>query len=130
MEDVPFTKQVKIAMRNCGYIDPERIEEYFAKKGYVAFLQALKKTKPSEIIDIVKASGLRGRGGGGFPAAIKWATCAKHQGIDMSSATRMKATPALTWTGAFWKAIPTVFSKACSSRPCHRLPPGLYLCAQ
>jgi NADH:ubiquinone oxidoreductase subunit F (NADH-binding)/(2Fe-2S) ferredoxin len=81
MEDVPFyNEQVKIAMRNCGYIDPERIEEYFAKKGYVAFLQALKTIKPADIINMVKASGLRGRGGGGFPAAIKWATCAKHHG--------------------------------------------------
>jgi NADH:ubiquinone oxidoreductase subunit F (NADH-binding)/(2Fe-2S) ferredoxin len=81
MEDIPFySTQVKIAMRNCGYIDPDCIEEYFAKKGYIAFLQALKKNKPSEIIDIVKASGLRGRGGGGFPAGIKWATCAKHHG--------------------------------------------------
>lgn len=81
MEDVPFySAQVKIAMRNCGYIDPDSIEEYFAKKGYAAFLQALKKNKPGDIIDTVKASGLRGRGGGGFPAGIKWATCAKHHG--------------------------------------------------
>jgi NADH:ubiquinone oxidoreductase subunit F (NADH-binding) len=81
MEDIPFySTQVKIAMRNCGYIDPDCIEEYFAKKGYIAFLQALKKNKPAEIIDTVKASGLRGRGGGGFPAGIKWATCAKHHG--------------------------------------------------
>ncbi|MDA3897534.1 MAG: 4Fe-4S binding protein [Desulfobacteraceae bacterium] len=81
MEDIPFyNAQVKIAMRNCGYIDPDCIEEYFAKKGYIAFLQALKKNKPAEIIDMVKASGLRGRGGGGFPTGIKWATCAKHHG--------------------------------------------------
>ncbi len=81
MEDIPFySTQVKIAMRNCGYIDPDSIEEYFAKKGYIAFLRALKNNKPSEVIDTVKASGLRGRGGGGFPAGIKWATCAKHHG--------------------------------------------------
>ncbi len=81
MEDIPFySTQVKIAMRNCGYIDPDCIEEYFAKKGYIAFLQALKNNKAAEIIDTVKASGLRGRGGGGFPAGIKWATCAKHHG--------------------------------------------------
>lgn len=81
MEDDPFySTQVKIAMRNCGYIDPDCIEEYFAKKGYIAFLKALKANKPSEIIDTIKMSGLRGRGGGGFPAGIKWATCAKHHG--------------------------------------------------
>jgi NADH:ubiquinone oxidoreductase subunit F (NADH-binding)/Pyruvate/2-oxoacid:ferredoxin oxidoreductase delta subunit len=71
---------VKVAMRNCGYIDPDCIEEYFARKGYVAFLTALNEMKPGEILDIVKASGLRGRGGGGFPTGIKWETCAKHHG--------------------------------------------------
>jgi NADH:ubiquinone oxidoreductase subunit F (NADH-binding)/(2Fe-2S) ferredoxin len=81
LEDIPFYgNQVKIAMRNCGYIDPDCIEEYFARKGYVAFLNALKEMKPAEILDIVKASGLRGRGGGGFPTGIKWETCAKHDG--------------------------------------------------
>jgi NADH:ubiquinone oxidoreductase subunit F (NADH-binding)/Pyruvate/2-oxoacid:ferredoxin oxidoreductase delta subunit/(2Fe-2S) ferredoxin len=81
LEEIPFyNDQVKVAMRNCGYIDPDCIEEYFARKGYVAFLNALKDMKPAEIIDVVKASGLRGRGGGGFPAGIKWATCAKHHG--------------------------------------------------
>ncbi len=81
MEDVPFYKnQVKIALRNCGYIDPDAIEEYIAKKGYLALIEALNDKKPEDIIDTVKASGLRGRGGGGFPAGIKWATCAKHKG--------------------------------------------------
>ena len=81
LEDVAFyNNQVKVAMRNCGYIDPDCIEEYFSKKGYIAFLNALKEMKPAEVIDVIKASGLRGRGGGGFPTGIKWATCAKHKG--------------------------------------------------
>ena len=81
LEDIPFYKnQVKVAMRNCGYIDPDRIEEYFARKGYMAFLTVLKEMKPAEIIDVIKRSGLRGRGGGGFPTGIKWDTCAKHHG--------------------------------------------------
>ncbi len=81
LEDIPFyNNQVKIALRNCGYIDPESIEEYMAKRGYEAFLKCLNGTKPAEIIDIIKQSGLRGRGGGGFPAGIKWATCAKQTG--------------------------------------------------
>jgi NADH:ubiquinone oxidoreductase subunit F (NADH-binding)/(2Fe-2S) ferredoxin len=81
LEDIPFYgNQVKVAMRNCGYIDPDCIEEYFARKGYIAFLNALKEMKPAEILDIVKASGLRGRGGGGFPTGIKWETCANHDG--------------------------------------------------
>lgn len=81
LEDVPFYKnQVKVALRNCGYIDPDAIEEYIAKQGYLALIDALHNKKPQDIIDIVKKSGLRGRGGGGFPAGIKWATAAKHNG--------------------------------------------------
>ena len=84
LEDISFYgDQVKVAMRNCGYINPDAIEEYIARKGYVAFLNALIEMKPSNIIDVVKASGLRGRGGGGFPTGIKWATCAKHGGERM-----------------------------------------------
>jgi NADH:ubiquinone oxidoreductase subunit F (NADH-binding)/Pyruvate/2-oxoacid:ferredoxin oxidoreductase delta subunit/(2Fe-2S) ferredoxin len=81
LEDVPFfDKQVKIALRNCGYIDPDSIEEYMARRGYQAFIQALKDMAPKEIIQAIKDSGLRGRGGGGFPTGIKWETCAKHSG--------------------------------------------------
>jgi len=81
LEDVPFYKnQVKIALRNCGYIDPDAIEAYIARKGYLALLNAMGTLKPKEVIETVKISGLRGRGGGGFPTGIKWATCAKHHG--------------------------------------------------
>ena len=81
MEDVPFYKnQVKVALRNCGYIDPDAIDAYIAKKGYLAFIDALNNQKPKTIIDTIKDSGLRGRGGGGFPTGIKWATAAKHHG--------------------------------------------------
>ena len=81
VEDTPFyNNQVKIALRNCGYIDPDCIEEYIARGGYFAFLRALFDHKPEEIIQIVQDSGLRGRGGGGFSAGKKWATCAKHHG--------------------------------------------------
>ncbi|MGB5986791.1 MAG: NADH-ubiquinone oxidoreductase-F iron-sulfur binding region domain-containing protein, partial [Desulfobacterales bacterium] len=81
LEEIPFySKQVKIALRNCGYIDPDSIEEYIARGGYQALLKALKEMKAKQIIDEVKTSGLRGRGGGGFPTGIKWATCAKHDG--------------------------------------------------
>jgi len=81
LEDIPFYKgQMKIALRNCGYIDPDNIKEYIAKKGYLSFLQALDENKPRQIIKTIKESGLRGRGGGGFPTGIKWETCAKHDG--------------------------------------------------
>lgn len=81
LEDVPFYReQVKIALRNCGYIDPDSIEEYIAKGGYFAFIRSLDEIEPKEIIKTIKESGLRGRGGGGFPTGIKWETCAKHHG--------------------------------------------------
>jgi NADH:ubiquinone oxidoreductase subunit F (NADH-binding)/(2Fe-2S) ferredoxin len=75
-----YAKQVKVAIRNCGYIDPDSIEEYIARGGYRAFFKALNDYNPADIINEVKTSGLRGRGGGGFPTGIKWATCAKHDG--------------------------------------------------
>ena len=79
-EDPFYTKQVKVALRNCGYIDPDRIEDYIARGGYQAFMKAMTDMEPPEIIQTIKDSGLRGRGGGGFPTGIKWATCAKHSG--------------------------------------------------
>ncbi len=79
-EDVPFfKKQVKIALRNCGYIHPERIEEYIGRGGYLALYKALKEMQPIDVISTVKASGLRGRGGGGFPTGMKWEFCYKNQ---------------------------------------------------
>jgi NADH:ubiquinone oxidoreductase subunit F (NADH-binding)/NAD-dependent dihydropyrimidine dehydrogenase PreA subunit/(2Fe-2S) ferredoxin len=75
-EEVPFfRKQVKIALRNCGYIHPERIEEYIGRGGYQALYKALKEMTPKEVIAVVKESGLRGRGGGGFPTGLKWEFC-------------------------------------------------------
>jgi NADH:ubiquinone oxidoreductase subunit F (NADH-binding)/(2Fe-2S) ferredoxin/ferredoxin len=81
LEEIPFYRQqVKVALRNCGYIDPEQIEEYIARGGYFAFLRSLGEMSSREIIATIKESGLRGRGGGGFPTGIKWETCAKHRG--------------------------------------------------
>jgi len=72
-KDVPFYhKQIKVALENCGLIDPESMEEYIATGGYQALGMALTTMTPQGAIDIVKASGLRGRGGGGFPAYRKW----------------------------------------------------------
>ncbi|MGI6298227.1 MAG: NADH-ubiquinone oxidoreductase-F iron-sulfur binding region domain-containing protein [Saccharofermentanales bacterium] len=72
-KDMPFyRKQLRIALRNCGHIDPENIEEYFAVDGYQALGQALTEYSPTQVIDLVKKSGLRGRGGGGFNTGLKW----------------------------------------------------------
>jgi len=64
-------KQIRIALRNCGFINPENIDEYIARDGYQALGKALEMT-PEEVIDEIKKSGLRGRGGGGFPTGLKW----------------------------------------------------------
>jgi len=67
-----YKKQVRIALRNCGFINPEIIEEYIARDGYSALGTVLSEMTPEEAIKIVKDSGLRGRGGGGFPTGLKW----------------------------------------------------------
>jgi NADH-quinone oxidoreductase subunit F len=80
-KDVPFYKlQQRIIFGNNGIIDPTSIEDYFSVGGYAALEKALFDMAPEEIIDEVKKSGLRGRGGGGFPTGRKWATCRKHEG--------------------------------------------------
>jgi len=73
--DLPVLKrQVRISLRNCGNIDPENINHYIANGGYEGLARAL-RMKPQEIIDEVKKSGLRGRGGAGFPTGVKWQFC-------------------------------------------------------
>ncbi|MBW2574188.1 MAG: 4Fe-4S binding protein, partial [Deltaproteobacteria bacterium] len=72
--------QQRIIFGNNGLIDPTSIEDYISVDGYSALEKALFDMAPEEIIDQIKKSGLRGRGGGGFPTGIKWATCAKHDG--------------------------------------------------
>ena len=74
-----YRKQMRIALRNCGFIDPENIEEYIALDGYMALADSLLHMKPEEVIDVIKRSGLRGRGGGGFPTGKKWEFAHKQQ---------------------------------------------------
>jgi NADH:ubiquinone oxidoreductase subunit F (NADH-binding)/(2Fe-2S) ferredoxin/NAD-dependent dihydropyrimidine dehydrogenase PreA subunit len=73
-----FKKQLRIALRNCGIIDPENIDEYIAFDGYKALEQVLTVMSPVEVTETVKKSGLRGRGGGGFPTGLKWEFAAKQ----------------------------------------------------
>ncbi len=74
-----YKKQHRIALRNCGLIDPENIEEYIGLEGYLALGTVLTKMKPLEVIELIKASGLRGRGGGGFPTGTKWELTYRNQ---------------------------------------------------
>lgn len=76
MNDIPFfSGQTLIALKNRGMIDPEFIEDYIARGGYRALAKALTSMTPDEVLNEIKKSGLRGRGGGGFPTGIKWETC-------------------------------------------------------
>ncbi len=81
IEKIPFfSLQQKIVLRNCGEIDPGNIEEYIARDGYEALARVLTEMTPEEVIATVKASGLRGRGGGGFPTGLKWELTAQAPG--------------------------------------------------
>ena len=82
-EDMSFyKKQLRIALRNCGHINPEDITEYLANDGYLALGKCLTEMTPQQVIDEMKASGLRGRGGAGFPTGVKWESCAKNPAIN------------------------------------------------
>lgn len=74
-----FSKQKRVALRNCGRINPECIDEYIAFDGYEALSMVLTEMEPEDVIDTIKKSGLRGRGGGGFPAGTKWEAAAKQE---------------------------------------------------
>ena len=86
LEDVPalgetnfYKTQMRVALRNCGVINPENIEEYIAMDGYAALGKVLTEMTPAEVIDVMKKSGLRGRGGAGFPTGMKWQFAAANQ---------------------------------------------------
>ena len=74
-----YKKQERVALKNCGVINPENIDEYIAYDGYMALAKCLTQLTPAEVIQIVKDSGLRGRGGGGFPTGLKWSFTAANQ---------------------------------------------------
>ena len=76
--DVPFfQRQKKIVLENSGVIDPERIEDYIAANGYSAMMRVITEMTPAQVIEEVVKSGLRGRGGAGYPTGLKWSTVAK-----------------------------------------------------
>jgi NADH-quinone oxidoreductase subunit F/NADP-reducing hydrogenase subunit HndC len=81
VEDIEFyQKQVRVVLRNCGVINPESIDEYIAREGYLGLEKALFEWTPEELVNEIKISGLRGRGGAGFPTWLKWDLTRKAQG--------------------------------------------------
>ena len=81
--DLPFfTKQEKVVLKQAGHLDPEDIQEYIARGGYLALEKALKTMTPAEVAAEIKKSGLRGRGGAGFPTGLKWELAAKVPVVD------------------------------------------------
>ena len=83
VEEIQFyQKQLRIVLRNCGVINPENINEYIARDGYLALEKALFEMKPEEIVEEIKKSGLRGRGGAGFPTGFKWEAGMKAPGVQ------------------------------------------------
>lgn len=80
-QDIPFFKhQMRVVLRNCGLIDPESIDEYIARDGYAAIGKVLQTMTPEQVIEAITKSGLRGRGGAGFPTGLKWQFCRRAQG--------------------------------------------------
>jgi bidirectional [NiFe] hydrogenase diaphorase subunit len=75
-----FARQASVVLENSGRIEPERIESYIAADGYRALYRAVREMTPAEVVEAVTASGLRGRGGAGYPTGVKWATVAKNPG--------------------------------------------------
>lgn len=83
VEEIPFlSRQVRIVLRNAGIIDPRSIEEYIARDGYQALAKVLTEMSPEEVVEEVRRSALRGRGGAGFPTGLKWAFTQKAQGSE------------------------------------------------
>jgi NADH:ubiquinone oxidoreductase subunit F (NADH-binding)/(2Fe-2S) ferredoxin len=70
-----YARQQRLSLRNCGLVDPRSLEQYLARGGYTALEKALSELTPEQVIDAVKTSGLRGRGGAGFPTGMKWGFC-------------------------------------------------------
>jgi NADH:ubiquinone oxidoreductase subunit F (NADH-binding)/(2Fe-2S) ferredoxin/NAD-dependent dihydropyrimidine dehydrogenase PreA subunit len=80
-KDVPFySKQMRVLLRSNAFVDASKIEDYIAIGGYSALAKVLSEMKPEQVIDIIKRSGLRGRGGAGFPTGAKWESCRRSEG--------------------------------------------------
>ena len=95
-----FGKQLRITLRNCGVIDPESLDEYFAVQGYEAIAKALTEMSPKQVVESVIKSGLRGRGGGGFPTGVKWQLAAAQGKREVLHLQRHEGDPGVHATVA------------------------------
>ena len=113
LDDMDFyQKQKRVALRNCGVIDPENIDEYIAFDGYKALYTVLSEMKPQDVIDVLLASGLRGRGGAGFPTGRKWQFAMNSAGDKKYVCCNAdEGDPAPSWTAPCWRGIPTPYWK-------------------
>lgn len=104
-EDKEFVaKQQRVVLRNCGVINPENIDEYIAVGGYKAIEKVLKSMKPEEVIEEIKVSGLRGRGGAGFPTWFKWNAAKQSPGKEKYLVCNAdEGDPVHSWTVPFLK---------------------------
>ncbi len=129
MQEIPFfALQDLRVLRNRGLIDPENIEEYIARDGYAGMAKALTEMTPEQIVQEVLKSGLRGRGGAGFPTGLKWQFAHARPGRRSTcSATPTRATPGPSWTAASWRRTRTRSSRAWSSPPRRSAPSQGYI---
>ena len=128
-----YKKQKRLVLEHCGAINPEQIEEYIAVGGYEALAKAVTTMTPQEVIDEVKKSGLRGRGGGGFPTGMKWQFAANSVNDKkicyLQRPTR--ATPVLLWTAAYLKATRIRCLKAWQSAVMPSVPTkAIFMCVR
>lgn len=114
-----YKKQVRVALRNCGMIDPENIDEYIAYDGYKALGICLTEKTPEEVIDIISKSGLRGRGGGGFPTGTKWKFGAMAKGDKKYVVCNAdEGDPGAFMDRSVWKATRMLLLKRWRRCPC------------
>lgn len=131
LNDTPFyKKQKRIALRNCGVINPEIIDEYIAVDGYQALGKVLTEMSREEVIQTILDSGLRGRGGGGFPTGLKWKFAYNSQSEQKYVVCNAdEGDPARSWTARCLRATRTPFSRLWLSPATLSEPDrGLHIC--
>ena len=109
-EDKEFVaRQQRVVLRNCGIINPEEIDEYIAADGYKAIAKVLDSMTPEEVIEEIKISGLRGRGGAGFPTWFKWNAAKENRGDQKYLVCNAdEGDPEHLWTDRFWRGTHTL----------------------